>query len=201
MKQPRAPSARAFRTSWPLRTPPSMWTSISLPTASTMAGSASMLDCAPSSCRPPWLLTIRASAPLSAARRASAGSWMPLRMSLPPQSFLIHSTSPQFSVGSNCDAVHSLRRDISLTPWTWPTMLPNWRRFVPSMPSAQRGLVAMLIMLAMVSLGGALRPLRISLWRCPRICRSSVSTKAEHCAALARSISLSMKPRSFMTYN
>ena len=48
-------------------------------------------------------------------------------------------------------------------------------------------------MLGSVSLGGALRPFFRSLWRCPRICRSSVSTSAPHLAALARSIRRSMK--------
>ena len=88
------PSARPG----PERMPPSMCTSICAPTASTMAGSASMLDCAPSSWRPPWLQTISASAPDATASFASSTSWMPLRISLPPQRFLIHSTSSQLSV-------------------------------------------------------------------------------------------------------
>ncbi len=90
-----------------------------------------MLDGAPSSWRPPWLQTISASAPESTASRASSTSWMPLRISLPPQRFLIHSTSSQFRRGSNCSAVHSPRQLMSATPLTWPTMLPNWRRWVP----------------------------------------------------------------------
>jgi hypothetical protein len=57
--------------------PPSIQTSIVEPTASTMAGSAAMDDGAPSSWRPPWLLTISASAPLSAAIRASSRSRCP----------------------------------------------------------------------------------------------------------------------------
>ena len=45
---------------------------MSRPTASTMAGSARMLDGAPSSCRPPWFDTTNASAPLRTASRASS---------------------------------------------------------------------------------------------------------------------------------
>jgi hypothetical protein len=67
------------------------------------------------------------------------------------------------------------------------------------MPRHQRGLVAMFKRLATVSLGGAESPFFRSLWRWPRICRSSVSTSAPHFAALARSISRSMKSRSFIT--
>src|SRR5690606_31886598 len=44
-------------------------------------------------------------------------------------------------------------------------------------------------------------PLRTSLCRCPMICRSRVSTRAEHPAALARSMSRSMKSRSRITYS
>ena len=89
-------------TSWPERMPPSIQTSICEPTASTIAGSALIDDGAPSSWRPPWLETISASAPLSTASRASSTSRMPFRISLPPQRFLIHSTSSQFRRGSNC---------------------------------------------------------------------------------------------------
>jgi len=130
-----------------------MCTSIREPTSAAIAGSASMLETAPSSWRPPWLLTTSASVPESTASRASSTSWMPLRISLPPQRFLIHSTSSQFSRGSNCCAVH------------------------------------------------ADRPFFRSLCRRPRICRSSVSTSASQSAALARSISRSMKSRSRITYS
>ena len=82
--------------------------------------------------------------------------------------------------------------DMSPTPLAWPTMLPNVRRLVPSMPRHQRGLVARLMRLASVGLGGDDRPFLMSLWRWPRICRSSVSCSAEHPAALARSIRRSM---------
>ena len=75
----------------------------------------------------------------------------------------------------------------------------RWRRFVPAMPRHQRGLVSRLIMLASVGFGGAERPFFRSLCRWPRICRSSVSTSASHFAALARSMSLSMKSRSRIT--
>ena len=86
------------------------------------------------------------------------------------------------------EAVHDDRLLMSATPVTWPTMLPNWRRGVPSIPMHQRGLVAMSRMLPTVSFGGVDRPFLMSLCRCPKICRSSVMTSAEHPAALARSV-------------
>ncbi len=52
-----------------------------------------------------------------------------------------------------------------------------------------------------MSRGGADSALRRSLWRWPRICRSSVSTSAPQPAALARSISSPTKPRSRITYS
>ena len=126
---------------------------------------------------------------------------MPLMISLPPQRCLTHSTSAQDMAGSNCCEVHDDSEDMSDTALAWPTMLPKKRRLVPSMPRHQAGLVARLAMLARVSLGGAVMPLRISLWRWPSTCRSSVSTSAEHLAARARSIRRSMKGRSFITYS
>jgi hypothetical protein len=54
------------------------------PTASTMPGRASIDDKAPSSCRPPWFDTISASAPVSAASRASSASRLPFRNPLAP---------------------------------------------------------------------------------------------------------------------
>ncbi len=196
---PRAPRAMALSTSCPERMPLSSQTSMRSPTASTIAGSALMVEGAPSSWRPPWLLTTSASAPESAANRASSASRMPLSTSLPPQRRLIHSTSPQFSRGSNWRAVHSDSEPMSSTPLTCPTMLPKPRRRVPSMPSAQRGLVAMFSRLARVGRGGAERPFFRSLWRWPMICRSRVSTSASQPAALARSIRRSMKSRSRIT--
>src|SRR5215470_12727394 len=71
--------------SCPLRIPPSKRISIDAPTASAIAGSIEMDDGAPSSCRPPWLETTSAAAPLCAASRASSRSRIPLRISLPGQ--------------------------------------------------------------------------------------------------------------------
>jgi peptidoglycan/LPS O-acetylase OafA/YrhL len=159
-----------------------------LPTASTISGSAEMEEGAPSSWRPPWLETISASAPELTARRASSTSWMPLRISLPPQRFLIHSTSAQDRRGSNCLAVHSDSEPMFSTPLTWPTMLPNWRRLRAQHAQAPARLGHQVEDVGEVSLGGADRPFFMSLWRWPRICRSSVSTSAEQPAALARSI-------------
>ena len=65
----------------------------------------------------------------------------------------------------------------------------------------QRGLVARFARLVHVGLGGADRPLRMSLWRWPRICRSSVSMSAPQRAAVARSMSRSMKSRSRIMYS
>ncbi len=176
-----------------------MCTSIRLPTASTIPGKARMLEGAPSSWRPPWFETISASAPLSTHRRASSASMMPLMISLPPQRSLIHSTSFHDSAGSNCCEVQDDSELMSETLFAWPTMLPKWRRGVRSMFMHQRGLVARFIRFGMVSFGGAVMPLRTSLWRWPSTCRSSVSTSAEQLAALARSIRRLMKSRSFIT--
>src|SRR3546814_18139977 len=97
-----------------------------------------MEEGAPASCRPPGLETISASAPDFTARRASCSSMMPLRISLPPHLFLIHSISFQLRRGSNCSAVQDDKDDRSLTPLAWPTMLPKLRRLVPSMFRHQR---------------------------------------------------------------
>ncbi len=180
--------------------PPSIQTSICEPTASAIAGKALIDDGAPSSWRPPWFETTIASAPLATASFASSTSRMPFRMSFPPQRFFTHSTSAQLRVGSNCCAVQAKSDAGSPTLSTWPTMLPKLRRLVPSMARHQRGLVIRLTMLARVGLGGAVRPFFRSLWRWPRICRSSVSTSALHLAARARSNSRSMKARSRSMY-
>ena len=193
---PRAPRAQALSTSWPLRMPPSIQTSIFEPTSATMAGSASMLLGAPSSWRPPWLLTTIASAPLATARRASSTSMMPLRMSLPPHCSFTQAMSGHERRGSNCSLVQAASELMSLTPFTCPTRLRKvWRR-VPAMPRHQRGLVIRLMMLRSVGLGGAVRPFFRSLWRWPITCRSSVSTRALHLASLARWIMRAMASRS-----
>ena len=62
----------------------------------------------------------------------------------------------------------------------------------------QKGRVAICQICFGVSFGGAERPLRRSLWRWPIICRSAVSTNAEHLAALARLMRSSTKPLSRM---
>ena len=162
---PLAPKAQALSTSCPLRMPPSIQTSIWSPTAATMAGSASILLGAPSSWRPPWLLTTMASAPLATASLASSTSMMPLRMSLPPHCALTQATSSQFRVGSNCSLVQEASELMSLTPFTWPTRLRKvWRR-VPIMPSTQRGLVAIFKMLPRDGITEARILFFRSLWR------------------------------------
>ncbi len=129
-----------------------------------------------------------ASAPVSAAAFASSTSQMPLMISGPPHCSLIQATSAQESCGSNCSAVQDESEERSETFLAWPTMLPKVRRFVCSMSRHQKGRVAICQMCFGVNFGGAERPLRRSLWRWPRICRSAVSTSAEHFAALARLI-------------
>ena len=162
-----------------------MCTSMREPTASAIAGSARMLDSAPSSWRPPWLLTISASAPLSTASCASSTSRMPLRISLPPQRFLIHSTSSQLRRGSNCLAVHSdSELDVRRRPSRGRRCCRSCAASCRACRRHQRGLVARLIMLASVGFGGADRPFFRSLWRWPRICRSSVSTSARAAGGL-----------------
>ena len=54
--------------------PPSKWTSTSFPTLSTISGKMFIVEDAPSSCLPPWLETIIASAPVLEANRASSES-------------------------------------------------------------------------------------------------------------------------------
>ena len=98
----RAPRARARTTSAPRRTPPSSRTSIRLPTASTISGSASMVARVPSSWRPPWFDTTRPSMPCSAARRASAAVITPFRRSGPDQRERNHARSAQAMDGSTC---------------------------------------------------------------------------------------------------
>ena len=146
-----------------------------------------MADIAPSNCRPPWLETTIASAPDFTASLASSTSRIPFRISGPPQRSLIHATCSHVSFCSNCLLVHSDNDPMSSTFFTCPTILRKLCFFVPSIPSAQRGLVAILMMFLIVSLGGAPSPLRKSLCRCPSNCRSSVNTSAEHPAAFARS--------------
>ncbi len=120
-----APSASARTTSMPVRMPPSNMISICEPTASTISGSTSIEDGAPSSWRPPWLETTMACAPVLAASSASSTSRMPFRISLPGQIERIQSMSFQFSEVSNCDAVHSDSLMMSSVPLTWPAMLPK----------------------------------------------------------------------------
>src|SRR3546814_17524354 len=107
---------------------------------------------------------------------------MPLRISLPPHLFLIHSISFQLRRGSNCSAVQDDKDDRSLTPLAWPTMLPKLRRLVPSMFRHQRGLVARLMRLARVGLGGVDKTFLMSLWR-----RSEERRVGKECVSTCRS--------------
>ena len=176
-----------------------MWTSIRSPTASTISGSIRIELSAPSSWRPPWFDTTIASAPMSSARRASSGSRMPFRMTFPFHLSRSRRILSQSSRGSNCSAVHELSDETSSTPFAWPTMLPKPRRGVCSMSSPQPHFVARFAIDLGVSLGGAERPFLRSLWRCPRIWRSSVSTSVSQPAAAARDIRFSTNSSSRMT--
>ena len=60
--------------------------------------------------------------------------------------------------GSNCSLVQADSERMSLTPLICPTRFPKVRCCAPSMPRHQRGLVARLMKLASVGLGGAVRP-------------------------------------------
>ena len=93
------PSARALTTSVPRRTPPSSRMGIRPPTAATIAGRASMVPGAPSSCRPPWLLTMMPSMPSATARRASWGWSTPLSSKGPGHNARSQATSVQEAAG------------------------------------------------------------------------------------------------------
>ena len=181
--------------------PLSSQTSVRSPTARTTDGSIRIELSAPSSCRPPWFDTITASAPASAAICASSASSTPLRISLPFHWSRMRAILAQSSFSSNCSFAQAVRSDSFCTFFTWPTMLRNWRRGVRSIPSDQRGFSAMLIRLGIVGRGGEVRPFLRSLWRWPRICRSSVRTSALQFAARARSMMASTKSSSRMTYS
>ena len=121
-------------------------------------------------------------------------------MILPGQIERIHSTSFQLSDGSNCCETRVAVELRSFAPCRWPMMLPKSRRLARAMLISQRGFDAKSMMFfSRIRFGGTDRPFLMSMWRWPRICRSTVSTSALHLAAIARSISDLQKPRSFMT--
>ena len=116
-------------TSWPERMPPSIQTSIC--DADRVDDGRQRADRRRRAVELAAAVVARRSARRrrwSTARRASSTSMMPLRISLPPQRFLTHSTSAQLSVGSNCSAVQATATTCRSTPLTWPTMLPKVRR-------------------------------------------------------------------------
>ena len=88
---------------------------------------------------------------------------------------------------------------MSSVPLRWPTRLPKVRRLPRSTPATQAGLLAKSTSFDSDHSGGTVMPFLMSAWRWPITCRSTVSTSALHFAAMARSISALMKPRSFMT--
>src|SRR6185312_2666794 len=102
----------------------------------------------------------------------------------------------QFREVSNCDAVHSDSLVRSSVPWTWPTMLPKLRRLPRITPATHDGLLAKSSRFDSDHSGGNDMPFLLSWWRCPITCQSTVSTRDEHFAAIARSLSALMKPRS-----
>ena len=158
-----------------------------------------MLEGAPSNCRPPWLDTTIASAPCCTAFSASSAVIMPLIISLPPHKSLIRATSSQLKRGSNCSAVHENRDELSCTFFACPMILRNVRRSVCSMCQHHSGLHNKFSRFNKVGFGGADRPFLMSLCRCPKICKSAVSTNAEHLASLARVIRFCINSRSRIT--
>jgi len=111
----------------------------------------------------------------------------------------IHSTSFQFSDVSNCELIQTDSAVMSSVPFKCPIRLPKLRRLPRSTPDTQAGLVAKSTSFDSVHSGGTVMPFLMSWWRCPITCRSTVKTSALHFAAIARSISALMKPRSFIT--
>src|ERR1700722_1783235 len=83
-----------------------------------------------------------ASAPAARPKRASSASSTPLRMSLPGQRLLTHSTSRQLADASNCVAVHSANVRMALEPPMRPAKFPKVRRLPNSTLSAQEGFEA-----------------------------------------------------------
>ena len=121
-------------------------------------------------------------------------------MSLPGQRLLIHSTSFQFSVGSNwLGGPLRQRVDVLHAADVAGEIAEGLALAAQRSLSAQAGLVAMSMRLLSLISGGTVRPFVMSRWRWPSTCRSTVSTSALHLAAAARSISARMKPRSLMT--
>ena len=84
---PFAPRLNALMISTPVLMPLSNSTVRLSPTASTISGSTSKLPMAPSSCRPPWLLTTIPSIPAWTAIFASSTCWIPFRTIGPSHSF------------------------------------------------------------------------------------------------------------------
>src|ERR1039458_4321568 len=157
----------------PVRMPPSNGSWMSEPTASAIAGNAEIEDGAPSSWRPPWFDTTMASAPSLTAVLASSASRMPLRISLPGQIFLIHSTSFQLSAGSNCSPTHLASWLTFSMPCTWPARLPKVLRLPLRMLHAQAGLLATsMIFLRRIS-GGTVMPFLM--------CKEAPGGKCETC--------------------
>ncbi len=83
-----------------------------------------------------------ASAPKSAARSCVLDVEDALQDELAAPGIADLATFSQSSFGSNCSFVQLISERRSPTPLAWPTMLRNVRRWVPSIPSPQCGLVA-----------------------------------------------------------
>src|SRR3954462_9236503 len=101
-----------------------------------------------------------ASAPVVTAILAASTSRMPLRMSLPGHRLLTHSTSFQFSVGSNWFAVQAASELMLVVSFTWPERLPKVLLLPFRIDQAQVGFVAMLIKFFNLISGGTVNPLR-----------------------------------------
>jgi len=75
---------------------------------------------------------------------------------------LIHSTSFQFSAGSNWPEIHTDNELTFSMPRMWPAILPKVLRLPRTTLSAQAGLVAMSTIFLMRISGGTLRPFLMS---------------------------------------
>ncbi len=192
----RAPSATAFTTSEPRRTPPSRITSARPATASTISGRTSIGDGAWSSWRPPWFDTMIASMPRSTARRASAADMMPLSAIGPGQSERYQSMSAQPMAALNCFVVKAASEMASCSTPGIPTKLPKVGRGWVRKPRSQEGRRSVSRTFRAVIRGGRTSPLRTSRSRWPRTGVSTVTTRARYPAAFARSISIRTISRS-----
>src|SRR6185437_1858142 len=173
----RAPSAIALSTSVPRLTPPSTSTGTLEPAPSTTSARARIVGIAVSSWRPPWLDTIRASTPCSAARFAS---------------------SPRITPLSTSGSGHTRRSHAR----SFHVTLASWRAAKYMASAESRSALPVVappfpaIMLANAMPGGGWNVLRTSRSRRPNTGVSTVKTSAPYPQAATRSSIASVSARS-----